>query len=311
MEKFVIISDSSMDISKETRLEYGIEYPVCGKIIFSDGRVEDSDAEWDKYTPEQYFNEEVKKGIKTSLPNQYEIVSKLEPYFQNGQDILAIVLSTGISGTYSAFVTAGQELMEKYPDRKILVVDSLRYSSGVGLLCLYASELRAQGKSIQETYDWVNNARLSVHQCGVLDDLHFLARNGKITGFKAFMGTMVGVKPIADFSNQTGQPFPLGNVRGYKKAYKLIGQYIQATIGDASDKIIVVESSLRDEQATELEKIVKEQIKPRKVIRTRCGMTNGSAIGPGLATVFYVGEKELTENLQEESKIFKDIVATL
>lgn len=311
MEKFVIISDSSMDITKETRLEYGIEYPVCGKIIFSDGRMEDSDAEWEKYTPEQYFTEEVKKGIKTSLPNQYEIVTQLEQYFKNGQDILAIVLSTGISGTYSAFVKAGEELMEKYPDRKMLVVDSLRYSSGVGLLDLYASELRAAGKSLEETYEWVNNARLAVHQCGVLDDLKFLARNGKITGFKAFMGTMVGVKPIADFSNQTGQPFPLGNVRGYKRAYKMIAEYVKATIGDASDKIVVVEHSLREEQALELQKIVKEQIKPRKVVMARCGMTNGSAIGPGLATVFYVGDKPLSENLVEESKLFKDISATL
>lgn len=311
MEKFVIISDSSMDITKETRLEYGIEYPVCGKIIFSDGRMEDSDAEWDKYDPKQYFEEEVKKGIKTSLPNQYEIVNRLEPYFMNGQDILAIVLSTGISGTYSAFVKAGEELMEKYPERKMFVVDSLRYSSGVGLLDLYASEMRAAGKSIDEVFEWIEKAKLCVHQCGVLDDLKFLARNGKITGFKAFMGTMVGVKPIADFSNQTGQPFPLGNVRGYKKAYKMIEQYVKATIGDASDKIVVVEHSLREDQANELAKIMKEKIQPRKIVMTRCGMTNGSAIGPGLATVFYVGEKELSENLAEESKLFKDISATL
>ena len=311
MNKYVIISDSSLDLPKDVRVQFGLEYPVPGKILYPDGRIEDADCDWERSTIEHYFDVEMKKNIKTSLPNQYEIVSRLEPYFQNGQDILAIVLSTGISGTYSAFVKAGEELMEKYPGRKMLVVDSLRYSSGVGLLNIYASVLRNEGKSIDEVYAWIEEKKLCLHQCGVLDDLKFLARNGKITGFKAFMGTMVGVKPIADFSNQTGQPFPLGNVRGYKKAYKTIIQYIEKTAGDTKGKIFVVEHSMRPDQAEEIRKMIEEKFAPRAVIMSRCGQTNGTAIGPGLAVAFYLADEPLSENLTRESAIFKEIVANL
>lgn len=309
MNKYVIISDSSMDLPKNVREQFRIEYPICGKLLYSDGRMEDADAEWEKDTPENYFNNELKKGIKTSLPNQFEIVSKLEPYFEKGQDVLAIVLSSGISGTYSAFVTAGEELMAKYPGRKMVVVDTLRYSSAIGLLCVYASIMRNEGKSIDEVAAWVEEKKLCLHQCGILDDLHFLAKNGKITGFKAFMGTMVGVKPIADFSNQTGQPSPLGNVRGYKKAYKVMSEYIAQTIGQSKDKIFVVEHSMRPEAAEDLKKLVEERFQPGNVIMTRCGQTNGSAIGPGLATIFYIADEPISENCVKEVALFKDICA--
>ena len=126
MKKYVIISDSSIDLPKETRERFEIEFPIPGKIIYSDGRIEDADSDWEHSTPKDYFEGELKKGIKTSLPNQYEITSRLEPFFEQGLDILAIVLSSGISGTYSAFITAGEELMAKYPERKIIVVVLLK-----------------------------------------------------------------------------------------------------------------------------------------------------------------------------------------
>jgi len=311
MNKYVIIADSSMDLPRDERLKYEIEFPIPGKIVFGDGRVEDADSEWEHMTPEHYFNVELKKGIKTSLPNQFEIVTRLEPYFQAGQDVLAIVISTGISGTYSAFVKAAEELMEKYPERKMLVVDSLRYSSAVGLLCVYASVNRANGMSIEDNFAWLNEKRLCVHQAGMLDDLKFLARNGRITGFKAFMGTMVGVKPLADFSNQTGQPAPLGNVRGYKKAYKFAQEYIAKTAGTTKGKIFVVEHSMREEQAEELRKIIEGNFEPERVIMCRCGQTNGSSIGPGLAVTFFIADEPVSENLVKEHKYFDEITTNL
>lgn len=311
MNKYVIIADSSLDLPREERLKYEIEFPIPGKIVYADGRVEDADSEWEHMTPEHYFGVELKKPIKTSLPNQYEIVTRLEPYFQAGQDILAIVISTGISGTYSAFVKASEELMEKYPGRKMLVVDSLRYSSAIGLLCVYASINRANGMSIEDNAAWVNEKRLCVHQAGMLDDLKFLARNGRITGFKAFMGSMVGVKPLADFSNQTGQPAPLGNVRGYKKAYKFAKEYILRTAGTTKGKIFVVEHSTRPEQAEELKKIIEENFEPAHIIMARCGQTNGSSIGPGLAVAFFIGDEPVSENLVKEHKYFDEIVTKL
>ena len=311
MKKYVIISDSSIDLPKETRERFEIEFPIPGKIIYSDGRIEDADSDWERSTPKDYFEGELKKGIKTSLPNQYEITSRLEPFFEQGLDILAIVLSSGISGTYSAFITAGEELMAKYPERKIIVVDTLRYSSAIGLLCIDASINRANGMSLEENAEAINKKKLTVHQCGILDDLKFLARNGKITGFKAFMGTMVGIKSIADFSNETGQPFPLGTARGYKRAFAVIEKYVQVTSGTTKGKLFVVEHSMRPELADKLKAIIEENFEPGEVFMTRCGQTNGSAIGPGLATILYFGDQPISEGVQREVTLFKEISANL
>lgn len=311
MKNYVIISDSSLDLPKDIREKFDIEFPIPGKIIYSDGRIEDADSDWERSTPEDYFEGELKKGIKTSLPNQFEIESRLEPFLEQGLDILAIVLSSGISGTYSAFVTAGEELMKKYKDRKVIVVDSLRYSSAVGLLCIDAALNRNAGMSIEDNAALINKRRLTVHQCGVLDDLKFLARNGKITGFKAFMGTMIGIKSIADFSNQTGQPFPLGTARGYKRAFAIIQKYVEITSGTTKGKLFVVEHSMRPELAEKLKAIIEENFEPADVIMTRCGQTNGSAIGPGLATIFYFGDEPISEGVEKEVKLFKEISANL
>lgn len=306
---FVIIADSSLDLCKQDREKYQIESPILGKVIFPDGEAKDADVDWANIKADDFYTMLANKNnrFKTSLPNPYDITSRIDAYFANGQDVLAITLSSGMSGTYRSFQHAYEELKEKYPDRRMLIVDSKRYSAGVALLAVYASNIRSEGKSIDETFAWLENAKIGLHQMGILDDLYFLYRSGRIKKIAAVMGTLVGIKPMADFSNETGMPCVLGKSRGYRKSYKIIEKYVEATIGDPKDKIFAIVDSGRSEQAEEIRKIIVEKYHPATIISCRMGQSCAVNTGPGLAAVFYLGNP-MSENCVDEAKIFQSIL---
>ncbi|HPS18849.1 MAG TPA: DegV family protein, partial [Bacilli bacterium] len=197
---FSIIADSSLDLTKGDRDKYGIEYPILGSIVYPDKTSYDADVEWKRISPSEFYKQlsNKKNNFKTSLPNPFTIASRVEEEFKQGRDIIAITLSSGMSGTYHAFINAKEELREKYPDRKMLIVDSQRYSIAVGLLAVYASKLRREGKTVDQTFEWLQEQKMSLHQIGILDDLFFLYRSGRINRMAAVAGSMIGIKPMAD-----------------------------------------------------------------------------------------------------------------
>lgn len=312
MNKYVILTDNCVDMTPTQRKEYGIEYPIPGFVTFPNGESKPADIDWEQMTFEDFFHSMEKKVVyKSSMPNPYQVSERVEEYFKQGLDVLAITLSSGMSGTFNSFLSAKQELEEKYPDRKLLAIDSKRYSGGIALLAIYASKNREAGMSIDDNYAWLMEKKMGLHQMGVLDDLHFLARSGRISKFKAVMGTMVGVKPMADFENEKGYPVVLGNSRGYKGAWKNIVSYIKATIGDPKDKIFVISQSIRDSQAEDLKKVIEEAFKDDNitVVMNRVGQSDGVNIGPGLVAAFYLGNPT-SVGCEKEREILAGILSS-
>ena len=312
MNKYVILTDNCVDMTPAQRKEYGIEYPIPGFVTFPNGESKPADIDWEQMTFEDFFHSMEKKVVyKSSMPNPYQVSERVEEYFKQGLDVLAITLSSGMSGTFNSFLSAKQELEEKYPDRKLLAIDSKRYSGGIALLAIYASKNREAGMSIDDNYAWLMEKKMGLHQMGVLDDLHFLARSGRISKFKAVMGTMVGVKPMADFENEKGYPVVLGNSRGYKGAWKNIVSYIKATIGDPKDKIFVISQSIRDSQAEDLKKVIEEAFKDDNitVVMNRVGQSDGVNIGPGLVAAFYLGNPT-SVGCEKEREILAGILSS-
>ena len=309
MQKYVIISDSAVDLNKEQRKEFEIEDPINGIIYLPDGRELEADLEWNNISYEEFYKMvcDKKKFVKTALPKLGTTKERFERYLKNGQDIIAITLSSGLSGTYNSFMSIAKDLLEEYPNRKIEIIDSKRYGSAIALLSIYASYNRRDGMSFDEN---VKNLREelvpSLHQMGILDDLYYLSRVGRISKFKATMGSLVGVKPMADFNNETGMSEVLGNGRGYKKAFEILSKYIKSTIGDASNKTVIISNSLRDEQANDIKEIVERDIKPQRIIMMRLGQSNAANVGPGLAAVYYIGNR-ISPNVEEEKKLFLEI----
>ena len=136
MEKnYVIIVDTCADLNKEQRALYGIETPIAGSVIFPNGEAKTADTDWEHMTHDEFFHSMEKRAVyKSTQPNPYEVTTTCEPFFKDGKDIIAVTLSGGISGTYNSFMNVKRELEEKYPGRKMLVVDSRRYSAGIGIL---------------------------------------------------------------------------------------------------------------------------------------------------------------------------------
>ena len=227
MSKYVILSDSCMDLSKEQRAEFNIEKPVPGSILYPDGTDHLADIDWEEISFEDFYHRlDKKENFKTGLPNQFGITERVEEYFKEGKDVLVVTLSSGMSGTYNSFLSIKDEMEQKYPGRKLRIVDSKRYSGGISILCIMASLNRDKGMDIEENYNWLEEKKTHLHQIGILDNLFFLHRSGRISKAKAFFGTMAGVKPMADFSNETGMPCVLGNARGYKASYKVAEEFL-------------------------------------------------------------------------------------
>lgn len=311
MQKYVILTDNCIDMFPEQREQFKIEYPIPGYVTFPNGESKKADIDWQEMSFEDFFHSMEKKAVyKSSMPNPFEVESRVEEYFKQGIDILAITLSSGMSGTYNSFITAERELKEKYPERKLCIVDSKRYSGGIALLAISASRNRDAGMSLEENFKWLEEKRLGLHQMGILDDLKFLARSGRISKFKAFMGSMVGVKPMADFDNENGYPCVLGKARGYKNAWKATVAYIKETIGDPNGKTFVLSHSIREQQVLELKQAIEEAFKDNniEIIINRVGQSDGVNIGPGLVCAFYLGN-QTSVGCEKERKILEGILS--
>lgn len=311
MSKYVIFTDSCLDLSKEQRERFQLEYPVAGDVTFPNGESKVSDVDWEEMSFEDFFHSMEKKAVyKSSLPNPFHISSRVEEYFKQGKDVLSITLSSGMSGTYNSFLTAKKEMEEKYPGRKMLVVDSRRYSGGIALLAIYASKNREKGMSIEENFKWLEENKKGLHQMGILDDLLYLSRSGRISKFKAIMGNFAKVKPMAEFDNENGVPAVLGNTRGYKLAWKHTVSYVKATVGDISGKTLIISHSIREQQALELKAELEKEFQDKsiEVLINKVGQSDGVNIGPGLVVVFYFGNP-ISANCLQEKAILTDIIS--
>ena len=311
MSKYVIFTDSCVDLSKQQREQFQIEYPVTGDVTYPNGESKPSDIDWEQISFEDFFHSMEKKAVyKSSLPNPYQIATRVEEYFKQGKDVLSITLSSGMSGTYNSFLSAKKELEEKYPDRKMFVIDSRRYSGGIALLAIYASKNREKGMSIEENYKWLEEKKNGLHQMGILDDLMYLARSGRISKFKAVMGNFAKVKPMAEFDNEHGTPVVLGNSRGYKLAWKNTVTYIRETIGEISGKTLVISHSIREKEANDLKAEIEKEFEGQniEVIINKVGQSDGVNIGPGLVVAFYLGDP-ISANCEKERETLANILA--
>lgn len=310
MENFAIMTDAGGDFTREIIQKYGIEETPISTIVWPDNSERPADLYWDTMKPDEYFALMSNKNndFKSSIPSPQTMLDRLSELAKAGRNIVIFTISSKMSGGYSAFTVAAKEVMEKYPNIKIKVIDSLRYSAAITLLAVEASLCRSRGMSFDEAVEYLDHFRLRIHQCGFLDDLFFLARKGRIKKSLAFMGNMIGVKPMADLCNETGLSQVLGKARGYKQVMKIFPQYIKRTIGDSHDKVFVITYSAREPQALQMKQIIEETFRPEHLIFVPMGQSTGANVGPGLAAAFYAGDEKVSENCVKEKAILEELL---
>ena len=307
MNDFVIIPDSGCDLTTELREKFGIDDILAGIIYFPDGHQDYADIDWKKMSPQEYYGSMKGRTVlyKTAYPPAGDTMAKFEHYLKQGKDVLSLSLSSGVSGTYQTACLVAKELMEKYPERKVICVDTLRYSGAFSLLVMKAAEKRAEGAGIEETAEYINEIKNCVHQIGPLDDLFFCAKTGRINNFQAFFGGLVGVLPMADF-NEKGLSEVIIKVKGKRTAYNTAISYVKDRIEDGENQTLFISHSDRKEEALRFAEMIKAEINPKEIIINDVGMSCGSSIGPGLCAVYFIGKK-ISKDLAEEKEIIKSI----
>ncbi len=308
MKSFVILADATCDLSEEFQREYDIGV-IPGHIELPDGTEIPAFLKWEKYSREDFYASLKKNpnGYSTSPANVAEFSAAMEPYAAENVGVLLLTISSGISGAFNFASQAREELLRKYPSAEIRIVDSMRFGPGFGLMAVYASMLRSQGKTLAETAQWLEDNKNRFHQAGWLDDLSFVAKKGRITQPKAFFGTLAGVKPIGEF-DYNGLTTVLGKVKGAKTAYSVLLGYMEATIENPEEQIIFIAQTNRLPQAMEYKKMIEEKFHPKAVFVNDVFPSCGINIGPGLMAAYYMG-KPISKDLSEERALFDKLTS--
>lgn len=214
-----------------------------------------------------------------------------EPILEEGKDILFIAFSSQLSGTQNNARSAREELLEKYPERKILIVDTLSISAPQSILVLKAHELYREGKSMEEVAQWVEDNKMRAQAWFTVDDLKYLRRGGRISAVAAVAGTLLDLKPIIT-ENREGKLVSTDKVRGRKSALRLIADRAVENIDDPANAMPVIMHADAPEDAQRLEKLLRERMPELPEIQTwYVGPVIGAHCGPGTIAICYFGKE--------------------
>ena len=245
--------------------------------------------------PFEIFYKKIEDGATptTSQVNEKDYEAMWRPILNAGSDILHITLSSGISGTINSANVARDEMLEEYPDRKLIVIDSLGASSGYGLLVTEACRLRDEGKSLEEAVSWVEANKLKLHHWFFSTDLTSYYRGGRISIASAIFGTILHICPLLNMNNK-GELTPREKIRTKRKVIRAIvdrmEQHAQGGL-DYSGRCYISNSACYDD-ARAVAELVESRFKKLngKVVINSVGTTIGSHTGPGTVALFFFGD---------------------
>lgn len=286
---YVILSDSTIDITNKMAKEIDIDTLSLKFTI--EGKTYDGNMEKANY-PIKTFYEKLRTGIPstTSQINTGEFTDFFEEYLQKGQDILYIGFSSGLSGTVQSATIAQKELAEKYPERKIKVIDTLCASMGEGLLVYLAAKKRLDGEGIEEVASWLESNKLKLCHWFTVDDLHHLKRGGRVSAATAVVGTVLGIKPILHVDDE-GHLIAMSKVRGRKQSLDTLVNKIEETGINPSEQIMFISHGDCYDDAVYVRNEIQKKYKTKKIEINFIGPVVGAHAGPGTVALFFLGTK--------------------
>lgn len=290
MAKYQIFTDSSCDLSTELRKANNIEYFYFGLVV--DGVEYKADLDWQEYTQEEFYGWlSAGKKVKTTQVSMEEVLLKVRPYFEKGIDIIYIGCSSALTGSMNLFELAKQQLMEEFPDRKMIGVDSLAASCTLGMMILDAAKEQQKGLPIEGLEQWILNNRFFYNQFATVDTLTYLKAAGRIKGAAAFFGNIMGVKPIF-ISDRKGNNLTINKVKGTKASLNELFEDVKAAVVPGVTEEIFIGQGMAQERAELLKKRVEEELNIKATVQW-IGPIVGTTCGPGVIATFCKG-KEVT-----------------
>ena len=287
-QSYVFMTDSDSDLPFHLKEKYDIPvvympYALNGKEYFDDlGQMLDHKSYYDM----------MRAGASpvTSALNEESYLEYFEPILKNGKDLLFVAFSSKLSCTLQAVYSAREQLLEKYPERKFVVVDTLRISGPMTLLVLKGHEMYRAGKSIEEVASWLESNKLRAQAYFIVDDLKYLKRGGRISATAATVGTMLDLKPIISEAAD-GTLTSNDKVRGRKKALAFIVDKMLESHPDPKESPIIVLNADSLEDAQRAKAMVEQKLPGADVLIENVGPVIGAHAGPGTIALCFIGEK--------------------
>lgn len=288
MPDFIIVTDSASDLNSEIVGKLGIKVvSLCFTI--GDKLYYDYPDRSEMSLRDFYHRLRNGGNATTNAVNVNDYTQMLEPILSEGKDVLIIVFSSGLSSTYNSAEIAAKILRDSYPQRKILVIDSLCASMGQGLLVQLAVRQKENGKNINEVYAWVRDNRLKICHHFTVGDLGFLRRGGRISGVSAVLGGALSIKPVLHV-NQEGLLINIRKVRGRKASLKALVEKMNATAYRDVRQTVFIGHADCGEDAELVADMVREGFPDAQISIDTIGPVIGAHTGPDTVTLFYQGE---------------------
>lgn len=280
-----ILTDSCADFPKEMAAQLDITQAAL-TLLFREKSIADFT---DDGLKEMYRGLRAGESATTSAVNPEGWKQILEPVLASGQDALILAFSSGLSTTYQSAVIAAQELKEKYPERNVIVVDTLCASLGQGLLVWHACKKRDAGMTLEEVAAWCEANKLNLCHWFTVDDLMYLKRGGRVSGTTAVVGTMLNIKPVMHMDD-AGHLVKVSTARGRKAAIQALANKVgELALKEGNDTMFISHGDCL-EDALYLASILKEKYGVKEVVIGYVGAVIGSHAGPGVLALFFLGE---------------------
>lgn len=286
MRPYVIMTDTTADLPESYIEEHQLEILSLNYML--DGIVYDRKNPLDV----EEFYARMRSGSMptTSQINPEQAKEAFASCMEAGNDVLYIAFSSGLSGTYNSACIAASELEEEgtYPDRKVVIVDSLSASLGEGLLVHKAVKLKEEGKTLEEVADWTEKNRQNLCHNFTVDDLFHLHRGGRVSKATAILGTMINIKPVLHVDDE-GHLTAVDKVRGRKKSLTMLVDRMEKQAEGFENPEVFISHGDCLEDALFVEKLVRERFGTENFIINHVGPTIGAHSGPGTVALFFMG----------------------
>lgn len=294
--QFTLSSDSTCDLYHDFIVENDIKHVSLTFTVEKDGQMEDRLDNFTEYQQYVDFYDELRGGAfsRTSMLNyeaHYEHFLKMAQ--EGAEDVVHFTISSGLSPTKDVAAKAAADVKKDYPKFNVYVVDPLTATVGQGALVRMALKCRNEGKSAQETYDFVNSLRLHIQHFIIADDLSYLKKGGRVTAAAALFGGMLNIKPIISFDKE-GKLYPIAKVKGARKAISFIKEKIEKEGPDPRYNYLFIVHTGNEPAAEELAEYVRERLHIEPYVQIM-GPVIGSHVGPNAVALGYISVSERNE----------------
>lgn len=228
------------------------------------------------------------KVTTSQIPPQ-RFVDNIRPMLENGEDVLFVSMSSGISGSYASSKIAANQLAEEFPERKILTVDTYSASLAEGIVVMRAVECRKEGLSIDETYQILRALRHRIAQIFTVGDLRYLKRTGRLSNLEATVGTVLQIKPLLK-GDPEGKIVCFAKVRGRQRAIEEMAKRYEELVVSPETQTVCISHADCEADAQILASMLRRSKAPKDILIVDYEPVTGSHVGPGALALFFVSD---------------------